>query len=192
MGEHTFDASRAGKLEDESRYAYLSVDELLGALDPGPEDTVVDLGSGTGFYTRSIATMVGRVLAVDRQPAMHAAFGDVGVPTNVDRLTAAVGALPIATGVLQGAVSTMTYHEFAGAGVEEELRRVLEPGSRVVIADWSAAGDGERGPPISERFDAEAVADTLESAGFGIDRARDRRETLFVLARAPGEPSRQS
>lgn len=194
MTEHTFDATRAGRLEDESRYAYLSVDEVFGALEPAGDDRIVDLGSGTGFYTRPIAAHVGRIVALDVQPAMHRAFGDYGVPSNVDRITGAVSAMPIPSGALHGAISTMTYHEFAGAEALRELHRVLEPGARVVIADWSASGTGDRGPPLTERYDAPTVVTALETAGFTVDRAADRRETWVVVARRPAESlaSRQS
>ena len=66
MGYHTFDASRADKLEQPAdRYRFLSVEELLWALDLSPEDTVADLGSGTGFYTDDVAPHAGDVYAVE-------------------------------------------------------------------------------------------------------------------------------
>jgi len=192
MGHHTFDADGAARLEDESRYAFLSVDELLSALDPRPGDLVGDLGSGTGFYTRPMASHVAGVLAVDLQPEMHAAFAEYGVPDGVDRVTATVDAMPVRTDALAGAYSTMTYHEFAGADAVAELARVVEPGGRIVIADWTATGTGDRGPPLSARFDAETVASHFAEQGFRVDRAEDRRETLLVVGNAPAEPTRQS
>ncbi|WP_136689652.1 class I SAM-dependent methyltransferase [Halorhabdus amylolytica] len=192
MGHHTFDADGAERLEDESRYAYLSVDELLAALDPGPDDRVGDLGSGTGFYTRAIAPQVGRILALDLQPTMHAAFEEFGVPVTVDRVTATIDAMPVRMDALAGAYSTMTYHEFASDEALMELTRVVEPGGRIVIADWSASGAGDRGPPLSERYDAETVARHFEDHGFDLERVADRRETLVVVARNPAEPTRQS
>jgi len=192
MGHHTFDAGAAAGLEDESRYAYLSVDELLGALDPGPEDCVADLGSGTGFYTRSIAPNVGGVVAIDLQPTMHAAFAEFGVPESVDRVTATIGSLPVRSGVLAGAYSTMTYHEFYAPAALAELARVVRPDGRVVIADWSAGGKGDRGPPLSERYDAETVATHFEEHGFDVERVADRRETLVVVARNVADLTRQS
>lgn len=56
MGHHTFDADGADKLErPERRYRFFSFEELLWALALSPEDTVADLGSGTGFFTDDIA-----------------------------------------------------------------------------------------------------------------------------------------
>ncbi|WP_158854430.1 class I SAM-dependent methyltransferase [Halorhabdus sp. CUG00001] len=191
MGHHTFDPDGAKRLEDDSRYAYLSVDELLALFEPDPADVVADLGSGTGFYTRSIAPHVRRIVAADLQPAMHAAFAEFGIPENVDRVTAGAGRLPIRTDRLDAVYSTMTYHEFSGSNALAELARVLAPGGRLAIADWSAKGAGQRGPPVAQRFDAGTVVDQLRGAGFRIERAADRRETLVVAARLPAT-SRQS
>ncbi|MFB6129053.1 MAG: class I SAM-dependent methyltransferase [Halorhabdus sp.] len=183
MGHHTFDADRADSLEDDSRYAYLSVDELLGLFDFRETDCVADLGSGTGFYTRSVAEHVEEVLAIDVQPAMHAAFEEFGQPENVSRITASVDWLPVAEDALSAAYSTMTYHEFVSERALDELARSIEPGGRVGIADWSAEGVDERGPPLAERYDAATVVEHLEAHDFVIDTAAERRETFVVSAR---------
>lgn len=183
MGHHTFDADQARSLEDDSRYAYLSVDELLELFDFGETDCVADLGSGTGFYTRSVAEHVEEVLAIDVQPAMHAAFEEFGQPRNVFPITASVDWLPVCADAFAAAYSTMTYHEFVSERALDELARAIEPGGRVAIADWSAEGVDERGPPLAERYNASTVAEHLEDHGFVVDKAEERRETFVVSAR---------
>jgi len=181
MGYHTFDSDRADRLEDPTRFKYVSIDELLALFAPPSDSVVADLGSGTGFYTDEIAPYVGHVQAVDVQEAMHEQYRENGVPENVALVTAEVADLPFEDGALDGVVSTMTYHEFASDGALSELARVCRPGASVGIADWTAAGAGERGPPLDERFDADATANAFEQAGFSVERAQDRRET-FVLS----------
>jgi ubiquinone/menaquinone biosynthesis C-methylase UbiE len=185
MGFHTYDPGRADALEDESRYEYLSADELLALFDPPPEGAVLDIGSGTGFYTDDVAGAVGHVYALDVQPEMHAKYREKGVPENVSLLTAVGDALPFRTRSLDGAFSTMTYHEFATEDALAELFRVLRPGALVGIGDWSRSGAGEAGPPRDERFDAATARDHFEAAGFDVELARDRRETFVVSARKP-------
>ncbi|MFB6184249.1 MAG: class I SAM-dependent methyltransferase [Haloarculaceae archaeon] len=183
MGFHTFDAERAANLNDPARYEYLSVDELLALLTPAPDDRVLDLGSGTGFYTDDVAAHVGSVVGVDVQATMHRRYRARGVPSNVDLVTAEASALPFADGVFDAVFSTMTYHEFADEVALAELRRVLGPDGRLAIGDWTAAGKGARGPPLIERFDAATATDHLRDAGFDVVRAVDRRETFVVAAR---------
>jgi ubiquinone/menaquinone biosynthesis C-methylase UbiE len=182
MGFHTFDVDRADQLEDPTRYQYVSVDELLALFDPGPEDVVADLGSGTGFYTDDVAPYAGTVHAVDVQPGMHDFYREKGAPENVAFVTAEVADLPFDDGALDAAVTTMTYHEFATPEALAEVKRVLRPGGRLGIADWSAAGEAERGPPTTERFSLADVRDHLSEAGFAVDHADERRETLVVRA----------
>lgn len=195
MGFHTFDPESADRLEDESRYRYCSREELVGALglDSGREETIADLGSGTGFYTDDVAPFAGEVKAVDVQSEMHEVYREKGVPENVELVTADIGDLPFGDGELDAAFSTMTFHEFAGngdddssgaddAGSEVEVARVLRDGGRFVVADWSANGDGEGGPPVGERYDRDEAVELLESAGFDVVRADERPETFFVVA----------
>ena len=184
MGFHTFDVAMADRLEDPSRFEVVSVDELLALFDPDPTDTVADLGSGTGFYTDEVAPYAGTVYAVDVQTAMHDRYRERGLPESVVPVTAEIGDLPFDDGALDGAVSTMTYHEFATDEALEELHRVLADDGKLGIADWTAEGDGDRGPPLSERFDASAARTALESGGFDVERAEDRRESFVVEASA--------
>jgi SAM-dependent methyltransferase len=179
MGFHTFDPGRADQLEDPTRYAYLSVDELLALFDPAPDDVVADLGSGTGFYTDDVAAAAGRVYAVDVQAAMHDRYRENGMPENVVPVTADVASLPIAE-PLEAVVSTMTFHEFATAAAMDEIASSLRPGGRVAIADWTRNGRGAAGPPLGERYGLDEAVERCTDAGIEVGRADERRET-FVL-----------
>jgi ubiquinone/menaquinone biosynthesis C-methylase UbiE len=183
MGHHTFDASRADNLEDAaSRYRFLSREELHWALSPAPDDVVADLGSGTGFYTDDVAPAVDRVYAVDVQEAMHEYYREKGVPENVSLVTGEVADLPFATDRLDGALSTMTYHEFASDAALAELARVVRPDGRLAVADWSATGAGEHGPPLDERFAVADAATALRAAGFDVEFRAARPETFLLVA----------
>lgn len=183
MGFHTYDVSRAENLEDADRFRYVGGEELLAALAVSERATVADLGSGTGFYTDVIAPHVDRLYALDVQPAMHEWYREKGVPDGVELVTAAVSDVPLPDDALDGAFSTMTYHEFASEASLAELARVVEPGGRVVTADWTRHGPGEAGPPTDERFGVGECATAFADAGFVIERASQRRETFLVVAR---------
>ena len=187
MGHHTFDPAMADRLEDAARrYRYLSMEELVGALQPTGNDVVADLGSGTGFYADDIAEFAGAVYAVDVQDEMHAHYRekDGGVPENVELVTAEVADLPFGTDALDAAYTTMTYHEFASAEAFAEIRRVLKEDARFVVADWSSEGSGEIGPPTDERYSKDEAVGALEDAGFDVERADERTETFLLSANA--------
>ena len=182
MGFHTFDPDEAGRLDDVSRFRFCSREELLGPL---PRDgTILDLGSGTGFYTDEIAPFVGRVLALDVQAVMHEGYRKRGIPETVWPVTADAGSLPFDQSTIDGAFSTMTFHESTTESALADLRRALAPESPFVVVDWSADGNEEAGPPRSERFDADRARELLEAAGFTVETATERSETFRVVARA--------
>lgn len=183
MGFHTYDVGRADELEDPSRYEYCSREELLALLAPFEGATVADLGSGTGFYTDDVAPRVKACHAVDVQAAMHELHREKGVPGNVELVTADVADLPFADGALDAAFSTMTYHEYASEAALAELRRVVRPGGRLVTVDWTAAGTGDEGPPLGERFSLGDAVGQKSDAGFAVERAATREETFVCVAR---------
>ncbi|MEM4780186.1 MAG: class I SAM-dependent methyltransferase [Halalkalicoccus sp.] len=185
MGFHTFPMERAASLEDPSRYRFCSREELLGMLSLDGTETVVDLGSGTGFYTDDVARFARRLYAVDVQEEMHELYREKGVPENVSLVTADVSDLPFEDGECDAAVTTMTYHEFFSEAALAEVRRVLVPGGLFAIVDWSAAGTGEDGPPIDERYDLAGATAHLERAGFSLSFSNERPETFAIVASSP-------
>ena len=182
MGFHTFPIERADALDDPSRYRYCSREELLEMLNPATNAAILDLGSGTGFYTSDVAPFVGDLYAVDMQPEMHDRHLKQRVVPNVFLVTAAITQLPFGDDSLDGAFSTMTHHEYGASESMEEIARVLRPGSRLVTIDWSALGSGEDGPPLDERFEPSEIVAQLERAGFTIDDVRTRPETVAICA----------
>lgn len=184
---HDHGDSRVERLNDPAQYRYLSAEELRRFLDPNPDWAVVDLGSGTGFYTDAVAPVVGRAYAVDAAPEMHAAYRERGRPDNVESLTADVRNVPLDDGAADGALSVRTFHHGV-ADALDEIARLLGPGGRFVVVDWSATGvgDRDRGPAPENCFDLATVQSMLVDAGFGIRDAHERRETFVVVARYRG------
>lgn len=184
MAFHTFPLERADVLDDPGRYRFCSREELVALLAVDRDATVVDLGSGTGFYADDVAPFVDTLVGVDVQHGMHERYRERDVPDEVALATAIVGSLPLADGSVDAAYSTMTYHEYATPDVLEEVRRTLAPDGRHVVVDWSGDGDGDNGPSLDERFSlADAVSHHRE-AGFEIVAGSERPET-FVLAAVP-------
>lgn len=180
MGFHTFDPEMVDRLEDPTRFRFCSREELLQYL---PRDgTLLDLGSGSGFYTDELAPFFEKVYALDLQMAMHERYRERGVPENVHPVVGTADSLPIATASVDGVVSTMTYHESASEQSAMDLHRVLTPEGSLVVVDWSRAGQGKAGPPRTERHDAATARAHLEDAGFVVSHATERGETFHLCA----------
>ena len=182
MAYEPYDEDRVAAIDDaRSAFRYCSAEELRTFLDPGPDWCVADFGSGTGLFTRELAPVAGTVYAVDVRPGMHAAFRENGMPEAVESVVADFADLPFPDDHLDGAVSMRTYHH----GFEDalpEVARVLRPGGRLVIVDWSGTGAGERESPVDEEYlDLATVQSHLLDAGFRIVEAGERRETFVAV-----------
>jgi len=184
MGFHTFDPDETDRLEDPSRFRFCSREELLQYLPREDAAVVLDVGSGTGFYTDELAPFLGSVIGYDVQPAMHDQYRDRGIPDNVSPVTGDASSLPFADWSFHGAVSTMTFHESASDESMRELKRVLASEAPLVIVDWSSNGNGESGPSLSERYTVMEAQDLLSEAGFTIQSAAERSETFHIVAQS--------
>lgn len=174
--------NRIDQLRKPAQYNYLSGEELRYFLNPDPDWTVADFGSGTGFYTDEIAPVVETAYAIDDLEQMHAKYREVGMPENVEPVVSDFSDTPLDTDELDGAISTRTFHHGFETALEE-VARVMRPGGRFVIVDWSATGAGERETPVEEEyFDLATVQSLLIDSGFEIRTAQERRETFVVVA----------
>jgi SAM-dependent methyltransferase len=181
-GHHTFPAENADRLEDAAaRYRRVSAEELCWALGLPTDGTVLDVGSGTGFYVDDVAPHAGRVVGLDVQPAMHAYYREKGAPGNVHLVAGSGAEFPLRGASIDAAYTTMTYHELPRKATLSELARALVDGGRFVVADWSADGAGESGPPLDERFTAADAAARLREADFSVVHEAVRPETFLVV-----------
>lgn len=177
-----YDRDRIERIDDVDAFRYCSGEELRSFLDPAPDWRVADLGSGTGLFTSELATVAGSVYAVDVRREMHEAYREKGLPPNVTPVRADFERLPLPDDSLDGAVSMRTYHHGFEAALPE-VGRVLRPGGRLVVVDWSGTGAGERETPVEEEYlDLATVQSQLIDGGFRITTARERRETFVVVA----------
>lgn len=185
MGFHTFDPAETDRLEDPTRFRFCSREELLQQLPREPSARILDIGSGTGFYTNELAPFVGHIYGLDLQPEMNRKYREQGVPENVSLVTADAEELPFQSRSFDGVVSTMTFHESTTEQSIAELYRVLNESGRVVVVDWSRDGRGESGPPVAERFTASTAEEMLTAAGFEVQVESERSETFMIVAERP-------
>jgi ArsR family transcriptional regulator len=141
----------------------------LGLLDPSWQ--VGDLGCGTGTLSAALAPHVARVEAVDASPAMLAAARQrlEGLP-NVALHEGTLEALPLADGSLDAAVLLLVLHHVADPLVVlREVRRVLRPGGRVLVADMRAHTREHYRQEMGHRwlgFEPRVVTGWLDATGF--------------------------
>ncbi len=108
---------------------------LLASLGCPAGTSVLDLGCGTGNYTRWLAEAGLTVTGIDPSAVMLEAA--LAQPSSVTWLQGSGEALPFAAGSFGGAVSTHAVHHFRDpARVFGEVRRVLGGGRLVLLTQF--------------------------------------------------------
>lgn len=176
MSGHTslFDPNRFQRLNNPQRLqSEVSEHDLARLLELQGDEDVLDLGSGTGFYTDRIAALTtGIVYAVELQPEMNEHYRERGVPTNVRLILGDITALPLPPPAtadvalepasVDVACTVATWHETRGKLDLSALAEILRPQGRLIVIDWRKDPESwESGPPEDLRSTKEEVAGSL-------------------------------
>jgi SAM-dependent methyltransferase len=177
-------------------------EHLRVAYGIGAGDDVLDIGCGTGLTTREAARAAapGRVVGVDVSERMLERARELSAAERLDNVRYELGDAQVHRfdpGGFDVAISrfgTMFFSDPAAAFAN--IAAALRPAGRLVLLVWqrrednpwalaidAALGDAARPPqPGADPFslgDAEATADTLESAGFDAVHFEDVHEPVF-------------
>jgi SAM-dependent methyltransferase len=118
---------------------------LQRALALGPGKVALDLGAGTGKFTRLLARTEADVVAVEPIAQMRAKLS-AELPA-IRALAGTADAIPLADACLDAVVCAQSFHWFATEAALREIHRVLRPGGRLGLVwnvrdetvDWVAA-----------------------------------------------------
>lgn len=127
---------------DTMRLAYYDervIETLTDLIQLDGSQTVLDVGTGTGFVAAGLAPDARRVLALDYSPAMldvaRRNLFELEVD-NVEFLESDLAALPLADGSVDAAVANMVvHHAEEPVAMLSEMARVTRPGGWVAITD---------------------------------------------------------
>ena len=148
-----------------------------------PEHTVMDFGSGPGFFTGAFAAKARRVVAVDAQPAMLEK-----ARKRLGRAAATVEFVSTEDGTVVDVPSdsvdlvflSFVFHELGNPDVVvRELARTMRPGARLVIMERTEPARSPFNPP---RVDPARVEQHVVRAGLAArERIRWSRASLLVF-----------
>lgn len=161
-------------------------------LDRAPEQTVVDIGGGTGGFAVRVAEAGHRVTVIDPNPDALAALARRAAERGVaDRVDAHQGDLAsLAEHVLDGSADLVLCHEVLGlvddhAAALASIKRALRPGgalsllvsqrhaavvARAMAGHFAQAREALDGATGKERrFTADEIGELLATAGFEVD-----------------------
>jgi FkbM family methyltransferase len=156
---------RPDREEEERPYA------VVAALQLADDAVVVDLGAGTGYYTRRLARAVpgGRVIAVDIQPEMLEILRRQIAAEGLDHVETVLGTERdpgLSPNTVDLTLIVDSYHEFGyPREVMDAVYDATRPGGRVVVIEYRAEDPTVPIRPLHKMSEAQ-VRHELEAAGF--------------------------
>lgn len=163
---HRFAPERADRLEAPERHALLQPRETLLRFGLKAGMTFIDVGAGTGLFTRPAAEIVGsggRAVAVDSSGAMLEYLRAKTGTHRIETVESTDYEIPLEDGLADLVLVAFVLHETEDRKrFLTELRRLLKPAGRILILEWSKV-DEEQGPPRDERLSPEDLADDLRT-----------------------------
>jgi ubiquinone/menaquinone biosynthesis C-methylase UbiE len=149
------------------------------ALQPG--EAILEVGCGTGVFLPSLAALVGptgRVAAIDHAPAFleqaRERLNGAGLADRVELAQADAHRLPFAGATFDAAhCERVLMHLEDPARAIREMRRVVRPGGRVVVAEVQAAGATIAHPdPAAARQINAVLVSGMKNVEMGINLRR--------------------
>jgi ubiquinone/menaquinone biosynthesis C-methylase UbiE len=159
------------KLEDPERLEWQKPDEVVAALELGPESVVGEIGAGSGFFTLRLAKVVRHVYAVDAEPRLLEVLRDRLAAAAVRNVTPVLG-MPehplLPAGACDLALAVDTLHHFPDmAAYLKALAGVLRPGGRIALVDWHKR-ELPVGPSVERKVAREEALLAGEQAGLAL------------------------
>ncbi len=156
-----------------------------------PGDRVADFGAGAGFFEKALARVVGstgRVYAYEIQKPLVERIAEMARREHLDNVEVLwcdlehPGGCKVADGALDAGVLSNTLFQLERKETAlGEIRRVLRPGGKLFVLDWSESFAG-MGPQPADVLTEEAARTLVESAGFTFERSFPAGEHHYGLA----------
>lgn len=128
---------RAGDSYERGRpeYPQDAIDFLVKTLQIEPTSTVVDLGAGTGKFTKLLTQSKATVIAVEPVEGMRKKFQSLYPGIKI--LSGTAEDIPMEDNSVDAVIAAQAFHWFNGPAAVREIHRVLKPNGKIGLI-WNA------------------------------------------------------
>jgi len=164
-------------LERPDRAQWQKPDEVVKALGLKGNETVVDLGAGSGYFTFRLAKALptGKVVPIDAEPEMIRHIHRKAMTGGVNNVRAQVAASPDSPGLPQDAnlvfVCDVLLHVKKKPDWLKAIHGQMRSGARIVFIDFKE-GSLPEGPPEAIKVPKSKMIQLCKEAGFTLKEDR--------------------
>jgi SAM-dependent methyltransferase len=120
-----------------------ALNRMVAMAEAGPDDTVLDVACGPGLLVCAFARVVRHATGIDLTPAMLQQAREIQHERGLENVSWRQGdvlPLPYADGAFSIVSARFAFHHFPDPlAVLREMKRVCQPGGRIVVADSAPA-----------------------------------------------------
>ena len=157
--------------EDPERDRWQKPADVVRVMNLRPGDVVVDLGAGTGYFTRRFAVAVGpsgKAIGLDVEPGMVEYMREDAKKLGLDNYSARAVSSDdpeLAPGSVDVLFLCNTYHHIDNRSAYfRKAAESLKPGGRVINVDFYK--DTDFGPPRDHKIASTVVIEEMKLAGY--------------------------
>lgn len=182
-----FDPSRKALLDGEERRRTFPADTILSRLPLLPDQTVADIGCGTGYFSIPLAERLtrGKVYALDISEEMLSVLRgklEKSPHSNIVVLKSEEDKIPLKARSLDGVLMTCVLHEASEdrAGFLNKVFNLLKPNGWLAVVEWFKK-EMPVGPPLKERLDLNEAIDLAPKEGVNLVKQEALSDKHYFL-----------
>ncbi len=182
---HRFDPRNVKNLENEQRRRKLPPDKIINEIPLAGDETVADMGAGSGYFTIPLARRVKKVYAVDVEEKMlqylDERIREEGVD-HIEKILSPLEKTPFPDESMDLLFCSHVLHEVEDLNEGlAELKRITKKGGLIAILDWEKK-QTNGGPPLEHRISSEEMEILLTGQQMHIIKRKDLEDYYLILA----------